>query len=475
MSIYSEIQQAFPQLTLADISDYYSYEIEPAKKIYQGKPPWRRVKSSGIKKKTRDRSLLNMAKVVCDKMAALTFSEQCDIKCSDEKYQEFVLNTLENNAFWAKLPEWFSRAFALGGGIIKLNIINDEISLDYLNADTFVPTRWNNRRILDGIFRSGYVRNGKRYSIFERRFLDENGSHIEYSVWESDSKSTLGSPVSINTIFKGTPDKTDFNSIKTPLFVYFKPAIGNNKCFDIPLGLPIFANCYDTLEEIDIVFDSLQREFILGKKRIIIPEEFIKYVFDSKSGEETRYFDADDEVYQALSGSNTDKFHITDSSVNLRVQEHLEALHNLLDILGMQLGLSSGSLAYDKSDGLKTATEVVANERDTMRTVENQKNIVTECIEELCEAIIAAYSAIHNEPIRKNTVTVSWQDNVISDDDTRIQQNIELVNAGLRSKKRALMDINGCDEENAEKELAEIAAQNSSGGDVDMILGGSDE
>lgn len=34
MSIYSEIQQAFPQLTLADISDYYSCEIEPAKKIY---------------------------------------------------------------------------------------------------------------------------------------------------------------------------------------------------------------------------------------------------------------------------------------------------------------------------------------------------------------------------------------------------------------------------------------------------------
>lgn len=475
MSIYTDIQQAFPKLMFADISDYYSSEIEPAKKIYQGKPPWRRVKSSGIKKKNRNRSLLNMAKVVCDKMAALTFSEQCDIKCTDEKYQELILDILEKNAFWAKLPEWFSRAFALGGGIIKLNIINGEITLDYLNADTFVPTRWNNRRIIDGIFRSGYVRNGKHYNIFERRFLDESGSHIEYSVWESSAKNMLGSAVSINDVFKGTPERADFNSIKTPLFVYFKPAIGNNKCFDIPLGLPIFANCYDTLEEIDIVFDSLQREFILGKKRIIIPEEFIKYVFDSKTGEEKRFFDADDEVYQALSTSNADKFHITDSSVNLRVQEHLDALHNLLDILGMQLGLSSGSLAYDKSDGLKTATEVVANERDTMRTVENQKNIVTECIEELCETIIAAYSAIHNEPIRENTVTVSWQDNVITDDDTRIQQNIELVNAGLRSKKRALMDINGCDEENAEKELAEIAAQSSSGGDVDMILGGSDE
>ena len=474
MSIYTEIRQSFPELALIDISDYYDEEIEPAKKVYQGKPPWRRVKSSGIKKKTRDRSLLNMAKVVCDKMAALTFSEQCSIECTDEGYRKLIHEVLEDNAFWSKIPEWFSRAYALGGGVIKLNIIDGSITLDYLNADVFFPTRWNNRRILEGIFRSGYVKGGKHYKIYEHRYLSGDNSNIEYRVLECDSKNAEGVPVSIGKLFKDTPDTANFNGIKTPLFVYFKPAIGNNKCFDIPLGLPIFANCYDTLQEIDIVFDSLQREFILGKKRIIIPEEFIKVVYDSE-GNPTRYFDADDEVYQALAGSSTDKMHVVDNSVELRINEHCDALHNLLDILGMQLGLSSGSLSYDKSDGLKTATEVVANERDTMRTVENQKNIVTECIEELCEMIIAAHSAIHNKPIRENTITVSWQDNVIGDDDAKISRNIELVGAGLRSKKLALMDINNYGEAEAEQELRQISEDSVSSGDIDSILGGGNE
>lgn len=475
MSIFSEIRRAFPELTLTDISDYYSNEIDLAKQVYQGKPPWNSVKSSGIKKKHRERSLMNMAKVVCDKLAALTFSEQCDIVCSDDKYNEIIHKVLDDNAFWEKMPEWLSRAFALGGGIIKLNIINGDITLDYLNADVFLPTKWNNRHILEGIFKSVYVKGGKYYSIFERRYFGDNELSIDNVVIESDSSSCNGgSNVSIEIVFPGMPDKSSYNGAKTPFFVYFKPAIGNNKNFDIPLGLPIFANCYDTLEELDIVFDSLQREFILGKKRIIIPEEMIQNVYDSE-GNPTRYFDADDEVYQAMAGSSGDKMNIVDNSVNLRVQEHCDALHNLLDILSMQIGLSSGSLSYDKSDGVKTATEVVANQHETMRTVENQKNIVTECIKELCEDIIAAYCSINYEPIRKNDITVSWQDNVIGDDESGISKNVELVNAGLRSKKHALIDINRYSEADAEKELREISNDSVSSGAIDNLFGGDNE
>ena len=100
MSIYSEIKQAFPTLPIADISDYYTSEIELAKRVYQGSPPWKTVKSSGLKQKTRKRALTGMAKVVCDKMAALTFSEQCDIECPE--YQEVIDNILSDNRFNSK-------------------------------------------------------------------------------------------------------------------------------------------------------------------------------------------------------------------------------------------------------------------------------------------------------------------------------------------------------------------------------------
>ena len=129
------------------------------------------------------------------------------------------------------------------------------------------------------------------YKIFENVITTPAGLAMENRAFKSDSKSSLGSPVNISEVLPGTEQKTDFYGIKTPLFTYFKPAIGNNKCFDLPLGIPIFANCYDTLEMIDVVFDSLQREFILGKKRIIVPESFVKLVHDEEG--DHHYFDVD--------------------------------------------------------------------------------------------------------------------------------------------------------------------------------------
>lgn len=472
MSIYSEIKQAFPELPVADISDYYEREIEFAKRVYQGSPPWNTVSTSGLKHKTRLRSLTGMAKVVCDKMAALTFSEQCDIECAE--YQTLIDETLESNAFNSKFPEWLSRAFALGGGVLKVNAIENSIKLDYLNADVFFPTKWDNRHITGGVFRTRKAVGRYYYTIFESCEVSRSGLAIDHSVFKSDNKDVLGTSASIEEVLPGTNPNTLMSNAKTPLFTYFKPAIGNNKCFDLPLGIPIFANCYDTLEEIDEIFDSLQREFILGKKRIIVPEAFIKTVYDA-DGKPQRYFDANDESYQAFFG-NSEELKITDISTDLRVQQHIDAMNYLLNLLASQLGLSVGSLTFDKSDGLKTATEVVANERDTMRTVENQKNIITECIKELCESIIDADSYFKRREPVKHEINVSWKDNVIADDDTRIQRNVELVGAGLRSKRRALADINGYDESEAEKELAEIAKeQPSGGGSLDALFGGGEQ
>ena len=49
-----------------------------------------------------------------------------------------------------------------------------------------------------------------------------------------------------------------------------------------------------------------------------------------------------------------------------------------------------------------------------------------------------------------------------------IDKNIKLVNAGLRSKKAAIMEINKCNEAEAQKELDEIAKDAQiTGSDID--------
>lgn len=464
MSIYTYIKQAFPNVPIVDISDYYTRHIEPAKRIYQGKPPWRTVTNSGIKKKSRPRAMTNMAKVICDKLATMTFSEQCDISVDDEKYNDTVSEVLENNCFWERFPEFLSRSYALGGGVIKVYLEDNVIRLNYINADRFFPTKWNNRQITEGIFCNDYVQNGFYYKLFEYHTLQSDGVHIYHVLRRSDSRSYLGQEVPVSELFPELDYEMVFKGVQKPLFCYFKPAVGNNMVFDLPLGLSVFANAIDTLKEVDIVFDSLEREFMLGKKRIIVPSELIKTLFDD-NGNEVRYFDINDEAFQALRCEEAEKLNIIDNTQNLRVTEHTDALKRLLDILGMQLGFSPGTLSFDSSSGVKTATEVAADEKDTLRTVQNNKNIITEVIENLADVIINLTQAA-NGSSKEYTVSVNWQDNIIGDDNTRIENNINLVQSGLKSKLRAIMDAQNIDEKAAKEELQRIAKENDIDGGI---------
>jgi A118 family predicted phage portal protein len=56
-------------------------------------------------------------------------------------------------------------------------------------------------------------------------------------------------------------------------------------------------------------------------------------------------------------------------------------------------------------------------------------------------------------------VTVEFDDSIFEDTGTTIARNIQLVDAGLKSKKAAIMEIAGCDEGEAEKRLQEIASE----------------
>lgn len=64
--------------------------------------------------------------------------------------------------------------------------------------------------------------------------------------------------------------------------------------------------------------------------------------------------------------------------------------------------------------------------------------------------------------------TVDFDDSIIEDTNSIIDKNIKLVNAGLRSKKAAIMEINKCNEAEAQKELDEIAKDAQiTGSDID--------
>lgn len=188
-----------------------------------------------------------------------------------------------------------------------------------------------------------------------------------------------------------------------------------------------------------------------------------------------RYFDADDEAFIALKTEENETLKITDNTTELRIEEHVSAINALLNILCFQIGLSAGSFSFDSVQGMKTATEVISQDSKTARTIKSNKNIITEMLEQLVNSLIALGMALDLIPVKEYAVTVGWQDNIIIDDNTLIDNNIKLTQAGLKSKLNAIMEVQKCDEETAQQELDRISKEQSvTGIDIDDFLNGGE-
>ncbi len=471
--ITDDVARAFPDLPIADVGSYYSQKIYKWKHIFENEPDWRKAKKSGLHSRgDRNMQMLNAAKVLCDTFADLTFSEQVNITINNDEYQKYIDNQLNLNGFWKHMPELISNAYAIGGCAIKVYADNGNPKIDYIHACNFLPVSWNGKEIKSGAFVSE-IKNGKNY--YHLIEFQKSGSS-QYKLFKSPSASDIGAECNLSELYPQIKNNIDYNGANIPMFAYFKPSVSNNYEYNTPLGMSIYANAIDTLKALDIAFDSFSREFILGKKRIIVPAQAVQTIVDPNTGNMVRYFDADDEAFIALKTEDNASLQITDNTINLRVTEHVAAINALLNILCFQVGLSAGTLSFDSVQGMKTATEIISQDSKTARTIKSNKNLLTETIESIVHSLITLGTSIGIISNQIYTVTVGWQDNIVIDDNTLIDNNIKLVQAGLKSKLSAIMDVLKCDEKTALKEIEQINKDQSvSGLTVDDFLNGGDD
>lgn len=432
--------------------------IEQWKQVYGGYyPDFHDVTYTTVAgKRQRKRASLKMPKVVSQKMATLIFNEQCEVHISNPQLEETIQVILKDNKFDTEFRRYLEYAFAMGGMAMKVYVEDGKVKLSYNTADTFIPVAWDNTRVSEGIFISTFTKGDKYYSLLEWNVTENGKFVIKNELYESKNQYELGIKVNLKAIYPDLEERIEFNSVQKPLFVYFKPNTANNFDTQSPLGISLFANAMDTLKSLDIAFDSFQREFVLGKKRIIVPATAINTVVDPQSGNMHRYFDAEDEVYQAMDIGDMDNSKIADISVEIRVEEHVSAINALLNMLAMQIGFSSGAFTFDGT-GVKTATEVVSEQSETFRTKKDHENNAETAICELVDAIVEIADAFNIFPrVDDYEVTVNFDDSIIEDKKAEIDKQILLVTSGLTTKVNALQKIHGITKEEAVRLLQEI-------------------
>ncbi len=410
--------------------------------IYSGGGEWRYTRKGGMNGGMRRVASLGAARALCAELSRLCFTEGTELVCSDGETQSYLSRVLDENCFAERFSDFLEKAFALGGGVIKVYGDDSGIRLDFLTAEQFVPTKWDSRGFYGGAFGFGIIENGRSYTLAETQEITDKGLVIENKLYNEN-----GRELELSELYPKMRGKTVISGLARPLFVYFGTRAGKNRQCP-PLGASVFADSEDTLKAIDIVFDSLTREFILGKKRIIVPSYAVRGEYDD-NGELKRYFNVNDEVFEAFSASDTDELKITDNTAELRVTEHVEALDKLLDLLCMQAGLSEGALSF-KNGTLRTATEVVSRNSRTYRTACFYRKLITRGLMRVAEniCILGKMSGELSENV-DTSVSIRFADGVCEDEGTRTERVRKLYSSGLISRARALSEIYGISLEDA--------------------------
>lgn len=448
----SQQHSTVPDETYSHIDEWLEWYQNDVKKFHHYKI------YNGVVMTEQERFRLGMAKTICEDWANLLLNEKVAIKAGD--YSTRLEEILAFNKFRVNGNRLIELAFALGTGAFVEYMDGDEgIIIDYIRADMIYPLSWDNGEITECAFGSTRVVDGKErvYLQIHRFGNTEEGEaadsyYLENKYLDAESGKEIEPPEDIIPLIN--------TGSRIPLFQILTPNIYNNIDMDSPLGISVFANAISQLKGCDVVYDSYINEFILGRKRILVPISMAKLQME-KEGIAQPTFDSKETVYYMMPGDRESDMKLTEVDMSIRAQEHELGIQRSIDLLSFKCGMGTGRYRFENG-GVKTATEVISDKSDLYQNRQKHNLLVNDAIQSVVRAVSFLDTGTAVE------ATIDFDDSIIEDSNATIDKNIKLVNGGLRSKLSAIMEINKCDAKEALEELDRIAGDNQiTGQDID--------
>lgn len=424
-----------------DVKDFHAYSVY-----------------NGIQKVGVRRASLQMAKCIAEDWANLLLNERVVIHASS--FQNRLEELLQKNRFTVRGNQLIELAFALGtGAFVEYLSSDNEPVIDCIRADLVHPLAWDNGVVTECAFGGVRAIRQKECCYLQLHVLDENGTYsIENHLFDNET----GEELSLEEYCPDLAPKVETGS-ETPLFQIITPNITNNFDLDCPMGVSVYANAISALRSLDLAYDSYTNEFALGRKRIMVPITMAKIQM-TKDGTAQPIFDSNDVAFYAMQLPDGATQEIKDISPPIRATEHEQGIRLMLNLLSKKCGLGNDRYQFE-AGGVKTATEVISEKSDLYQNLRKHELLLGSAIVDMVKALAFLDGAAEPD------AQVSFDDSIINDDNTKLDNNIKLVQAELKSKLTAIMELNGCSKKDAQKELDRIAEENRrvSGSDVDLF------
>lgn len=307
-----------------------------------------------------------------------------------DRAQQRVEKIINTPAFHSLLLESGEVASALGGTYLRLVWDQeqlDAVHADSVHADAAIPT----------------FRFGRLHEVtFWTELADDNGKvwrhlelhrigAVEHALYVG-SRDKLGRIASVldrpETEWLIGRDDAEARNARTAtpvvlqtgvtgLTAAYVPNMRPNKLFRkkpklSQLGISDYSDITQIFDAVDEVWSSWMRDIRIAKARIIVAQQYLE---SGGFGGGAR-FDYDREVYEginALTGPDGKGIGITTYQPDIRVEKHAASVKELRDQAMRSAGWTPGSAGAADS-GLRTATEIKADERLSERTRDKKIN-----------------------------------------------------------------------------------------------------
>ncbi len=471
--------------------------INVAKKYYSDDfRPIEFINSYGDKRMRKYESV-NVTKLAARRLASIIFNERCKVEIGDdEKANELLESVFLDNEFYLTFEEYLEKWIALGSGAIRPYVQGDKIKLAWITADQFYPLHVNTNEVTEAAIASKttVVENDKNvyYTLLEFHEWQDGNYVITNELYRSDSADSVGVQVPLSSIeeYADTQETATLTGLVKPLFAFFKTPGANNKMLESPLGLGLIDNSRSTVDAINRTHDEFIWEVRSGKRRMVVPKSWLKRPNANSRRRDTEthppMFDPDETVYQAMYGDDSDiGFH--DMSVAIRVEQYSSTMEFFLHEFENEVGLSQGTFTQSAS-GVQTATEVVSNNSMTYQTRSSYLTMVEKTITQLVDAILelAQCGELFSDgkarwtgDVQNVNINIDFNDGVFIDQDARLKNDLQALQASALPIKQFLMRNYSLDEATADEWVQQLEEEKASSepapsGEVGLF-GGADD
>jgi len=420
---------------------------------YTAKAPWydKTETVNGHRFKVR-RNTLHPARRVCREWASAILDDDGTKVATDaDAVTDLLEDWVAETRFIPTAQRALERAFGVGTGALALwfDMQADgtcDVRARRYDARTILPLTWDDDGVTECAFATdAYVDGRKVHQLQVHALSEETGTyHVETDLFDAKD----GTPILSEGILEDFDTGAD-----VPTFAILRPALDNVHAEGTYMGQSVFADAIDAIKGVDNAFDSMQREIDATKVKVFMSADLFDLQKDEGGKAMPVPMSPENTVIMKLDTVASESMYEVFSPA-IRTQALAEALNVALSELGDLTGFGQDYFRYDRSGGLRTATEVSADNSAFMRNIRKHENELRPQLEALLACVLQCQRALNAWPVQQGCAAhVDFDDSIIQDTASEKAQMLAEVSAGVVPRWMYLERFYAMTEEEA-RELA---------------------